>query len=321
VGTALYAGGPAKRLLSKSGRIMKLSNSFSASIVVLLLAVYGGEAAYSKDWKGIVPLHSNRQDVERILGVKLSGKDYDELVIGDNKIFIRYTHRECNDKYLSGFNVPKGTVLSIAITPLSFVRVADLGLDLTRFRKGYTDVSGMVSYWDEAAGFSINVQNDKVLGFEYSVSSKDYELRCPQTRKEVQFVRRPCEGKAYAFDPSGSYYMEKGADAEYVSFDHFVLRAEQDGGRRIVTGGVRSLDGVEYDIQEGVIIDRHLEFHTRTINGIQFRFIGDFGATQGAFAALKGSEGAKLLFGTLERMVDAERTVAPSRGYVYAPKC
>jgi hypothetical protein len=267
-------------------------------------------------------MHSNRRDVERILEPRLSSEWREEVVVGDEKVTFMFTTTDfCKDTRVGVWNVPRGTVVSIFAKPLRFVRFSELAVDRTSLTQHATDVVGMMNYWSDAEGYSIDVQDDTVLGIVYSPSARDRELRCPVVTAKSSFIGRPCKSIALPFDPSGSYYMERSWESGYVRFDHMVLRAEPRGNQLVMSGVVRSLDGVEYRIQPAVVEEGRIQFETELVNGVQFVFRGRFRLDSGVFARSAEGSGADLLDGTLERIIDGVRNVAPGRTYAYKAVC
>jgi len=82
--------------------------------LILVTMVFYSSFAQAKAWRGIEPLHSTREDVERLFGSKVvrcggSACIYD---LGEEIIFVLYsTDSNCkNDDATTAWKVPIGTV-------------------------------------------------------------------------------------------------------------------------------------------------------------------------------------------------------------------
>jgi hypothetical protein len=147
--------------------------------ICLMLAMHN--ASHAKEWRGIVPLHSTRVDVERLLGApeKLGGVSYS---LSNGYVFISYSRGPCTGAH-GGWNVPQDTVISI--TEVFFEpkpKLVDLKLDESKYKKERDlHYLSIVYYNDEEEGVSIEVNVDigTVNGITYSPAAKDNYLRCP----------------------------------------------------------------------------------------------------------------------------------------------
>jgi hypothetical protein len=135
----------------------------------------------AKEWHGIVPLHSTRADVERILGVpeKPGGATYS---LSNGYVYISFSDGPCIGAH-GGWNVPRETVINI--TEIFFdpkPEVANLKIDESKYKKVRDqDYLSVVYYKDEEEGISIEVNMDTGLvnGITYLPAAKDNYLRCP----------------------------------------------------------------------------------------------------------------------------------------------
>jgi len=130
------------------------------------------------DWRGITPLHSTRTDVERILGVKTSGKAFDEFIIDGDKVSLLFSTTRCEETKLRAFNVPLGTVIMVTVSPKQSTPVSSLDLDMSKFKLVYTDSEGELSYENNEDGLYITVISGQVRAFTYGAASKDRDLIC-----------------------------------------------------------------------------------------------------------------------------------------------
>ena len=82
----------------------------------------------------------------------------------------------------NGWNVPRGTVISISVEPNVKPKLTDLKLDESKYDKARDpEVLFITYYTNEEEGISIEVNTEEgtVTTFRYSPMSKDNHLRCP----------------------------------------------------------------------------------------------------------------------------------------------
>jgi hypothetical protein len=111
---------------------------------------------FGNEWRGIVPLKSSRADVERLLGPP-SGP-LATYYLPDVTVDFWYSNCRCGDKCKDdNWNVPPDTVTGIYVDVKGIVRLTDLGLDLSQFKKSRLadDVPGSFIYDNAKEGFTI----------------------------------------------------------------------------------------------------------------------------------------------------------------------
>jgi hypothetical protein len=144
--------------------------------------------SYAKEWHGIIPLHSSRADVERLLGPPADRNN--ELVsihkLEHEVVFIVYaTGPPCGTDGPSAWQVPRGTVLSITVRSRTELRLSDLKIDQKKYKKtGGGHVPDVFYYTNDEEGVSIEVVQGKVTGITYEPAAKDEYLRCPGSRNK-----------------------------------------------------------------------------------------------------------------------------------------
>ena len=147
----------------------------------LLLSCLSGSVLalpQTKGWRGIVPLHSSREDVERLLGAPLkSGNSFYETK--DESISILYSGTSCEETVEGAWNVPPGTVLRVRVSQKTETYLKDVGLDESKYKKiEHPHISGMFTYADEEQGVSILVRYEQLLETQYGPAAADKQLRC-----------------------------------------------------------------------------------------------------------------------------------------------
>jgi hypothetical protein len=155
-------------------------------IRILLIVLITVTPSQAKEWRGIVPLHSTRADVERLLGPPST--DRSEITFYDfekEEVAFHYAKGPCGVK-ASGWNVPRDTVTSIWVTP-NLLKLADLKLDESKYKKERDNhVQYIVNYINEAEGISYQVDtSDGVITLiKYFPAAKEDHLRCPASGEE-----------------------------------------------------------------------------------------------------------------------------------------
>lgn len=206
-------------------------------LLATLVAVPGAEA---KGWRGIVPLHSTRADVERLLGPPTEQHtEYSVVYRTENEtLIINYAQGlPCGigEKY-GQWRVPRGTVESIFITPNMGSTLSQLKGDESKYNKrSGGDRPEDIYYTNDEEGETLRVFQDQVMEITYSPAASDAHLRCATGSSNEK-----CEDLAPpAFD---SYGKLSQAD-ERQRLDNFVIQlGDQKGsaGYIIAYGGKRA---------------------------------------------------------------------------------
>jgi len=127
----------------------------------------------AKEWRGIVPLHSTRSDVIRLLGSP--NLDYDRYELDDGTVSILYSDGPCK----TGWDVPKDTVIDIMFQPDDDLTLSDLRLDLSKYKKKQDyEVLDAYHYRNGPEGHEIVVIDNIVSSIFYGPTTKDSHLEC-----------------------------------------------------------------------------------------------------------------------------------------------
>lgn len=153
----------------------------SIFIVLSCLLAYTITSIQSEGWRGIVPLHSTRADVERLIGRPnlksgLYNFEYELVEIG-------FSGGSCREGDPGGWNVPPDTVTSIRVAPKARLRLTDMSIDESKYEK--TDgghLTYVFYYTNKEEGIQLEVIKDAVVNITYFPNVKDTHLRCPDNR-------------------------------------------------------------------------------------------------------------------------------------------
>lgn len=163
--------------------------------ITLAIAIFSAAATTStaKPWRGIVPLKSTRAEVERLLGP--STGEPPTYYLPENTVYIQYSKCRCGDKCKDDdWNVAPGTVTLIRVEVKGLVKLADLKLDLTHFKRqpGDDDLPDHFYYVNKKEGFSIEVGRGYVGSYIYEPPAKDNYRHCPGYSKNKQKLKPNC---------------------------------------------------------------------------------------------------------------------------------
>jgi len=220
-----------------------------ASLIVFLfsslLAVPGAEA---KGWRGIVPLHSTRADVERLLGPPAEQRtEYSVLYRTENEtLIINYARGlPCGTgEMYSQWRVPRDTVESIFITPGMGSPLSQLKIDENKYKqRSGGDRPEDIYYTNDEEGESLRVFMNEVMDITYSPAASDAHLRCAVAAGSSH---TGCEAPA---DPLFDRYGKLSQAQEKKRLDNFVLALMDQEGR---VGYIISYGGKTARVREAI---------------------------------------------------------------------
>ena len=144
--------------------------------------------AYRNSWQGLTPLHSTRNDVDRLLGTpKKTWDDKASYTTDHETIIATYSTGNCGS---TDWNVPSGTLIELTVGQRYPFLVGRLNLDLARYQSRpefpVADVSNppkIMNYFDRVSGINIRAQStsnapEEVINITYLPAEKDRALRC-----------------------------------------------------------------------------------------------------------------------------------------------
>jgi hypothetical protein len=158
-----------------------------------------------KGWRGIVPLHSSRRDLERNIGSPktVGGSSYETT---NENVFVEYSDGPCEKGWPFGWDVPPGTVVMISISPKSTTLLSDLRIDERRYQKSReTHLSNMIHYVNYEEGVDVRADefSGNVLSVTYMPSAEDNHLRCPEASGRLPPGRSQADS-FFKFDEYGN---------------------------------------------------------------------------------------------------------------------
>jgi len=146
-------------------------------VIALLIAITACDA-YSKSWRGIVPFHSTRADIDRILG-KTPCQDENGIGYSSGNEDVYFVLAPVDVPTSCG-SVTAGTVLRIEITTKKQLRISDLGLEEKRLIELSTSSlpSDTKAYIDAEEGVVVRTQSGLAEAIFYVPGTRDRGL-CP----------------------------------------------------------------------------------------------------------------------------------------------
>jgi len=148
---------------------------FCRLFVCIGILIVVAPVSYSKEWRGIIPLHSTRQDVIRTLGPgDNSGNLYN---LSDAVVSISYSAGTCEQG--GTWNVPRDTVQTISISPRRVNGIAELQLNLGDYEIiADRHLPGILYYNNAKEGVHITTDANIVRNIVYLPAANESHLRC-----------------------------------------------------------------------------------------------------------------------------------------------
>jgi hypothetical protein len=159
---------------------MRIKSQAIGFFVILLCA----SQAPAKGWRGIVPLHSTRSQVEQLLGPPTEQSNTYSVVYKtpNETVEIDYAMgRPCGigEKY-SRWRVDRNTVTAIFITPHPGSPLSQLRIDESRYKKFIVGHLLETRYVNARDGEALTVGGDnEVRSIDYFPATDDSHLECP----------------------------------------------------------------------------------------------------------------------------------------------
>jgi hypothetical protein len=147
---------------------------------ILLLLLFEG-LSQAKEWRGITPLHSKREDVVRLLKQCGDPKVDCAFDLGNEHIRIVFSVDAIDGSSDCSTHVHADTVLRIEVTPKMELQFKTLSINKTNLRSfdpSSAPDMGYKGYIDETEGLILNTYKEKVLQIYYIASAIDKHL-CP----------------------------------------------------------------------------------------------------------------------------------------------
>jgi hypothetical protein len=160
----------------------------TSTVITLILSLIGfwAPARHTTEkqpkWRQIILLRSTRQDVERLLGRSKNRGFLASYKVEDGTLDVEYySFNFCTPAPVADLRVRRWTVVEITYVPDNPPTLADLKLDLKKFRmvKESIHVPEAVSYLNDEEGVDYTSQGDETLdSIRYFPARRFDTLRC-----------------------------------------------------------------------------------------------------------------------------------------------
>jgi hypothetical protein len=142
--------------------------------ILFVLTIAGSTSA--RGWRGLIPLHSTRADVERMLG-KPSGDCKCHYEADTEFVRVDYAKGPCDGRP-GGWNVRPDTVLALTVRSNNDHKFSQLRVNTTNFSKAYDDAL-YTYYANRTEGVQYTVSSEGLLSSTtYFPATEDSRLRC-----------------------------------------------------------------------------------------------------------------------------------------------
>ena len=169
------------------------------------------QAATAKAWRGIVPLHSTRAEVERLLGPP-TVEDYGYR-FEDEIATITYSSRACEEGLPGGWNVPINTVVEIRVSSNRELSSADALPKGKTFEQIYAVEKTQIDYLDAEEGVQYMTRDGLLLAVTYTGSAADEKKLSCGAYQYAAPVPEGAQLNRFAQYPFDSY-NSKASDAD-----------------------------------------------------------------------------------------------------------
>jgi hypothetical protein len=193
----------------------------------------------ARGWRGIVPLHSTRSQVEQLLGPPTEQNTSNSVVYrtSNETVLIYYANgRSCGigEKY-SRWRVGTDTVTKIYLTPHPGSPLSRLSIDESKYQKFIVGHLSETRYISAREGEALTVVGNEIRSISYFPATDDSNLECPGF---PQPNNSNCEYIPDAFDSLG----DMGFAQEKLFLDNFFIALVESKAKSyiIAYGGKRA---------------------------------------------------------------------------------
>ena len=207
-------GEPLKRRVGP----MVSMNLIRLTATVFVLVIASVSTVDATEWRGIIPMRSTREDVERLWGVPhMKSRHVYYYDFREEIAVVSFQSVSCEEACGPEWNVRLGTVLSVGVIPKQRHQRERFLKD--QFKVEHTG-GGFAYLTNEEEGLTVEEYNGAVTLISYSYARKDAPARCPQIRECIA-------DPLFRFDEYGALSF---AD-EKARLDNFGIQVKQSLAR------------------------------------------------------------------------------------------
>ena len=213
--------------------------TMKAKAIGFLLMMLYAATAEARGWRGIVPLHTTRSQVEQLLGPPSEQNGPYSVVYKtpNETAFIYYaTGRPCGigEKY-SQWRVNPNTVIEIYISPMPGSPLSQLTSDKGGYKKFIRGHLSETRYVNTHEGEALTVLGNEVRSINYFGAADDSDLQCSGLPKEEP---TNCDYLPDAFDSLGEMGVKQ--ENSFLDNFHFALSNKKATAYIIAYAGMRA---------------------------------------------------------------------------------
>ena len=153
---------------------------------IILSAILVCSDPSTKGWKNIVPLHSQRADVERLLGPPSAQcKGLCKYEAPGEAIVVGYSGEPCTNRDENRWRVPPDTVISVTVNFEKRRKLSSFKLNLIKFAKAKDpELRGYTTYTSAKRGVAYSVDDHgRVYSIDWFPTTNDEKtLLCLSSR-------------------------------------------------------------------------------------------------------------------------------------------
>lgn len=198
--------------------------NYKKIIIAVFAALAMATLSQAKEWRGIVPLHSTRDDVIRLLGPTRDTNDLRSIYhLEKEEVYIVFSSKNFCDADTK--KVPLGTVLLIQITPSTKLPLTHFQVDKKKFRRfDPSQSTEFQGYIDDEEGLMIRGHKELVDKVFYIASAKDRDLCPAYYANPERFAQIMVEFLPRKFDE----YSDIPLSDEKARLDNFAIYLQKD---------------------------------------------------------------------------------------------
>jgi hypothetical protein len=173
-----------------NAKVFPMKYTILKIIPVFALCLFCTEFVQAKDWRGIIPLKSTRADVERLLG-KPNGLGRYEF--DNERAYIHYA-KGCDQPKDCFCLVPQDTVISIFVTLEGDLKLSELKIDLSKYKKSRSaHLPSIVNLNNDEEGitYTVDQEDEEIIHITYLPSSRDCQNLIYRARLSNRRSSRP----------------------------------------------------------------------------------------------------------------------------------
>ena len=177
-----------------------------------------------REWRGIIPLHSTKNDVVRSLGPPAETNDIRSMYhLKNEEVYKVFSDKPCD---FEATKIPAGTVLLVQVTPRAKLKFTDLQIDRNRMRafNPSSQDPDWKGYMDEENGLIVRSYKETIDRIFYIATPRE-RRRCPDYYAEPEeFARIYIDFTSRAFDE----YSDLTFVNEKARLDNFAIYLQKD---------------------------------------------------------------------------------------------